>query len=1007
MHVIVMLTREVENAMVKCGSYWTDTEYGPLRLELVSTSPPLSPSANPTTADIPKQGFFAIREPQGKTSGASRDQPALITRTFVLSHTSYPGVPPRRITHFQYLNWSDMNVPDDPQDVLDLVKKVEQAVAESTPGPSPSGSLSPGSGSGSLSGSQSPDIGSNQNDYDASLLSPTSAGVVPRGGRGKRGSQWRHPELDPKYGIAAFALGKAAPVLLHCSAGVGRTGGFIAVDAVLDGIRRELRRNREERRTRASRVNIAASPEGKAVEASGEFSVESTEGDVEGRGVEGTSDESEPMDVDEPITDKTENTRDLLHMINTVPLHVSAGDRTKGRRRHGHVNDPSGEKQCSSSESLVVHVPYAGTDNVPGGTNVTGINLGDAKEADWQSSTREWVEKISDQTHVRAEEAALPRLPLLPSRRERSPGNTSNSSGPSALNSADDSMGGSADARSGIENGLERKSDTGSASGSGSGSGRPPPSSVSKPGSGSISLSTSGSGTGTGSRFGSSLLRVRLRDSSVTSISVDSTDSLSPPSRVPKSSAPLHRPSIIHTTSGSDMEIDRPPRPVCVPLQPSYSSTVSRQHGATSRHDKPMQGPSPIARFSSPTLPLGTAERGISFFGSDEAEGPGSRLSSDLGSDELTTPPQEFESGESAGTEGSGNNSQGASDAPEEPAISSKSQTNQQLNTELGSLKAPETLHGSGVAKNSPLPFSHIKDKESAIPMAPRASDGSVVQRFSSVGGVLGDTPEHDQRAIDHPVIDYKLPRELHCDLSPPLISSFAEPICTVVQDMREQRMSLCQSLRQYVFVHAAVIEGALRIVDEERELWGYSGTSDDASSADGDPRVRIEKGRRRSEAKAWFGQASIAEVVATRPELEQGSIRIPHRTRPLHTMTQPSNPWNSEGSIGGGQVSLVPASSSSGVSSPSKGKRAPSPTELLREDKTGALTLNKRPSINRRRASDEGDQFSFTSSTSSPVAGENGGESTDAAVGVSGIRSALGRLAVPEKGGPTSGGER
>jgi tyrosine-protein phosphatase 2/3 len=32
-----------------------------------------------------------------------------------------------------------------------------------------------------------------------------------------------------------------APVLLHCSAGVGRTGAFIAVDAVLDSLRRELR----------------------------------------------------------------------------------------------------------------------------------------------------------------------------------------------------------------------------------------------------------------------------------------------------------------------------------------------------------------------------------------------------------------------------------------------------------------------------------------------------------------------------------------------------------------------------------------------------------------------------------------------------------------------------------------------------------------------------------------------------------------------------------------------
>ena len=33
--------------------------------------------------------------------------------------------------------------------------------------------------------------------------------------------------------------------------------------------------------------------------------------------------------------------------------------------------------------------------------------------------------------------------------------------------------------------------------------------------------------------------------------------------------------------------------------------------------------------------------------------------------------------------------------------------------------------------------------------------------------------------------------------------------------------MSLCQSLRQYVFVHRAIIEGSLKIVDEEREREG------------------------------------------------------------------------------------------------------------------------------------------------------------------------------------------
>ena len=38
MHVIVMLTREVESTLVKCGNYWSEPAYGPLRLRLLSTT---------------------------------------------------------------------------------------------------------------------------------------------------------------------------------------------------------------------------------------------------------------------------------------------------------------------------------------------------------------------------------------------------------------------------------------------------------------------------------------------------------------------------------------------------------------------------------------------------------------------------------------------------------------------------------------------------------------------------------------------------------------------------------------------------------------------------------------------------------------------------------------------------------------------------------------------------------------------------------------------------------
>ncbi|KIK51254.1 hypothetical protein GYMLUDRAFT_181686, partial [Collybiopsis luxurians FD-317 M1] len=138
--VIVMLTREIEGAMVKCGPYWKGEVFGLLRLKLI------------------------------KTEGNRKDPAdAIIKWTFLLSHTGYPDIPARKVVQFQYLEWPDMNVPNDPRGVLNLIHQVDQA----------------------------------------------------------------------------HAMGKKqSPVLLHCSAGVGRTGGFIAVDAVLDGIRRELQKKK-------------------------------------------------------------------------------------------------------------------------------------------------------------------------------------------------------------------------------------------------------------------------------------------------------------------------------------------------------------------------------------------------------------------------------------------------------------------------------------------------------------------------------------------------------------------------------------------------------------------------------------------------------------------------------------------------------------------------------------------------------------------------------------------
>jgi tyrosine-protein phosphatase 2/3 len=182
------------------------------------------------------------------------------------------------------------------------------------------------------------------------------------------------------------------------------------------------------------------------------------------------------------------------------------------------------------------------------------------------------------------------------------------------------------------------------------------------------------------------------------------------------------------------------------------------------------------------------------------------------------------------------------------------------------------------------------------------------------------------------PAFYYTRPRQLHDDrLSPVLLSTLDEPIHRVIEDMREQRMSLCQSLRQYVFVHRAVIEGVLMLVDDERTVHG----------------------------KAWK-DSELEEL--TKSVSERFPIDLT-RTRQAASSESGSIEWAANAVMGAegfsGPACSTTSSSEGSKSymelSPTMGKRRASPTELPKEDKRGDMRMSKRPIIKRAlRGSEE-----------------------------------------------------
>ena len=188
--VIVMLTAEAEGGQVKSHVYWKPGEFGQLKLKQLSerevsleTKKPVdkpAPATRPPMAPrrSTTSNIAGDRSGEGNKSSTSKKAPTAVVRNFSLSHSAHPFEPMREITRIHYADWPDFGAPASPTELLGLVDQVNKYVRRSA-------------SSSNVAGSEE---------------------AVPKGQR---------------------------PIMVHCSAGCGRTGTFCTIDSVIDMLKRQ------------------------------------------------------------------------------------------------------------------------------------------------------------------------------------------------------------------------------------------------------------------------------------------------------------------------------------------------------------------------------------------------------------------------------------------------------------------------------------------------------------------------------------------------------------------------------------------------------------------------------------------------------------------------------------------------------------------------------------------------------------------------------------------------
>ena len=160
---------------MKCHPYWESGNYGQFRVNNFSQRSVSMDQPDSLRIYSPRPSTGEPNNPNQNTDNNS-ENPCIIVRHFGLSHSAFPFQPLREVIQLQYPYWPDFGTTSQPAHLLQLIEQCEKVK------------------------------------HITSTTAFSSDEAEPQGQR---------------------------PILVHCSAGCGRTGTFCTVDSVLDMLKRQ------------------------------------------------------------------------------------------------------------------------------------------------------------------------------------------------------------------------------------------------------------------------------------------------------------------------------------------------------------------------------------------------------------------------------------------------------------------------------------------------------------------------------------------------------------------------------------------------------------------------------------------------------------------------------------------------------------------------------------------------------------------------------------------------